>query len=84
MESVQKNILIIAIIILVIAILWAIYEYVKFYKTEHFICPKCGYSWKPPVLKLIFATNAVEGKIIRCPKCCAKEYIEPTKDKYKF
>ena len=81
MEEVNKAILSIAIIILIIAVICAIISYSHFYKHEHFICPKCGYSWKPPILKMIFAENAVEGKIIKCPKCGSKEYIEPTKDK---
>lgn len=42
MEIIQRNILIIAVIILIAALLWAAYQYIKFYRTEHLICPKCG------------------------------------------
>ena len=80
METVQNNIFIIAMIILVLSIMVATYHYIKFYKKEHFVCPKCRHAWKPPVLKMVLATNAVEGKIIRCPNCDIKSYIEPTKD----
>ena len=80
MKQVQNSIFVVVMIILAIVIIWAIYRYIKLYKQEHFVCPKCGYSWKPPVLKMIFATNAVEGKIIRRKNCNAKSYIEPTKD----
>ena|GEM_PF-6886222 len=37
MEAVTKNILIIAIVVLILAIMWATYQYIKFYKTEHFV-----------------------------------------------
>lgn len=80
MKSVQNNIFVIAMAVLAVVIIWAIYRYIKFYKQEHFVCPKCGYNWKPAILKMVFATNAVEGKIIRCPKCDAKSYVEPTRD----
>ena len=80
MNSVQNNIFVIAMIVLVLVVIWAIYRYTKFYKQEHFVYPQCEYNWKPSVLKMILATNAVEGKIIRCPRCNTKSYIEPTKD----
>lgn len=55
--------------------------YRKFYKSEHFVCPNCGHCWKPPVRKLVFSVNAVEGKILRCPQCSEKVYVEPVPDK---
>lgn len=73
------TILVSAAVLLVI--LWAAYQYRKFYKSEHFVCPNCGHCWKPPVRKLVFSVNAVEGKIIRCPQCSEKVYVEPVPDK---
>jgi len=81
MGKTQEIILIIAIIVLILAILLAAFRYRYFYKHEHFECPKCGYSWKPSILKMIFSENAVDGKVIKCPKCGDREYIEPAKDK---
>jgi len=80
METIQNNIFLGAMLILILALIWATYRYICFYKKEHFTCPSCRHSWKPPVPKMLLATNAVNGKIIQCPKCNVKSYIEPTKD----
>lgn len=64
----------------VLACVYAALWYRHFYRHEHFVCPKCGYAFKPEVLKMIFSVNAVTGKIIRCPRCGSKEYMEPVKD----
>ena len=81
MDTVNKTILIGAISLVVIVILYATFRYMYFMKHEHFVCPKCKNSFKPKVLALVFSTNAVEGKIIKCPHCGSKEYMEPVKDK---
>lgn len=79
MDDVGKIIMIITIIIAVIAVIGAVIRYIYFYKKEHFECPHCGNKFKPNVLNMIFSVNAVEGKIITCPKCGEKEYMEPKK-----
>lgn len=58
MEPVVTVLLFVAVVFLLV-FLWAAYQYVKFYKTEHFVCPNCGHCWKSPVMKVIFSTNAV-------------------------
>ena len=80
MEPVSTAILIIVLCILAAAVITAILFYVRFYRHYHFRCPKCGHCWKPPLLKMIFSVNAVEGKIIRCPHCGETEYMEPVRD----
>lgn len=80
MERTQSVVLTIALIVLVVAISWAVFQYIRFYRSEHLVCPKCGHQWKPPVVKMIFAVNAVDGKVIRCPKCGSKEYMKAEKD----
>ena len=47
------------------------------------VCPKCGHCWKPPLARMIFSVNAVNGKILRCPRCGSKEYVEPVRDRKK-
>lgn len=68
-------------IVLSLVILWAAIAYRRFYKREHFECPRCGYEWKPPLLRMIFSVNAVSGKLIRCPHCTDTSYMEPVKDR---
>ncbi len=48
---------------------------------EHFTCPQCGHRWKPPLGQMVFSVNAVEGKVLRCPHCGEKVYVEPVKDR---
>ena len=62
------------------AILWAAWRYRQFYKKEHLVCPKCGHCWKPPLGKMLLSVNAAGGKIIRCPACGEKEYMEAAPD----
>lgn len=81
MDDVGRIILIIAVIIAVVAVIGAAIRYIYFYRKEHFECPHCGNEFKPKVLNMIFSVNAGEGKIIICPKCGEKEYMEPKKDK---
>lgn len=80
MDTVSTAILIIVLCVLVAAVIAAAVSYIRFYKYEHFRCPKCGHCFKPPLLKMIFSVNAVEGKIIKCPACGAREYMEPEPD----
>ena len=80
MNSVQMVLLIIVSVVLVVGVLWAIVKGVRFYRKEHLECPNCGHHWKPPIIKMITVTNAVEGKIIRCPNCGEKNYSEPKTD----
>lgn len=80
MDTVSLAILIIVLCILVAAVIAAAISYTHFYKYKHFRCPKCNHCFKPPVLKMIFSVNAVDGKIIRCPKCGEREYMEPEWD----
>lgn len=80
MDIVSRTILIIVISILVISIIIAIFQYRYFFKHEHFKCPNCGLEFKPEILKMIFATNEGPGKMIKCPKCGKKDYMEPIKN----
>lgn len=77
----EQVILWIAIGAVILAIVLATFSYWYFYKYQHFVCPKCGHSFKPPLVRMIFSVNAVNGKIIRCPRCGAREYMEPVRDK---
>lgn len=64
----------------IIIILFVIFRFVKFYRKEVFICPKCGYSWKPPVSVMLFSVHMWDGNVISCPHCGSVETIAPSKD----
>lgn len=81
MNNFNKTLLIIVITVLIIAVLIAVLRTIYFYKREHFVCPKCKKSFIPKVSSLFLSMNAVEGTIIKCPYCGAKEYVEPVKNK---
>ena len=72
--------LLLAAIIIVLAFIWAAVVLVRFYRTQHFVCPECGASFRPTLLKMIVSTNAVEGKVLRCPHCHKLVYVEPMKN----
>lgn len=80
MDTVNQTILTVAISLVVLVILYTTFRYMYFMKHEHFVCLKCKTAFKPKILSLIFSTNAVEGKIIKCPHCGSKEYMEPVRD----
>ncbi len=68
-------------IVLFIIIIYSVFRYTYFIKHEHFVCPKCGCEFKPKAGKLIFSQNAVDGKIMKCPKCKNRVFLPPVKDK---
>ncbi|HEX3016553.1 MAG TPA: hypothetical protein VHP31_01720 [Caproicibacter sp.] len=80
MDTVNRIILIAALSLLAIAIVVGVFQYVNFYRHDHFVCPNCGNKFKPKVLRMIFSENAGGGKIIKCPKCGKKDYMEAQKD----
>lgn len=77
MEKVQQIILVAAFCLFGAAVVWFIVRTVRFYRKEHFLCPKCGCAFRPALRNWLFSVNAVEGKILRCPRCKEKEYMEP-------
>ncbi len=81
MTTVTLMIFMIGLAVLAAAMIYAAVSYLRFYRREHFTCPKCGCSFRPKVLKMIFSVNAVEGKIIQCPNCGKREYMEPKQDR---
>lgn len=80
MEGFNQRLLLFAVILLSAVLLIAAGTYIYFYKKQHFVCPKCGHCFKPKVLKMIFSMNVPGGKIIKCPNCGEKEFMEPVKD----
>ena len=77
---IEEKILIGALVVLVLALIWAAVVLVRFYRTQHFVCPGCRASFRPTLLKMIVSTNAVEGKVLRCPHCHKLVYVEPMKN----
>lgn len=77
---IEEKILIGALVVLLLALVWAAVVLVRFYRTQHFTCPECGASFRPTLFKMIVYTNAVEGKVLRCPHCHKLVYVEPVKN----
>ena len=65
--------------IVLLVLLLAARNAVHFYRHEQFVCPTCSYPFRPRLRKFLFAPNAAGGKILTCPNCGAKEYMEPEK-----
>ena len=80
MDSLNRTILIVALTVLAAALIWAVIWCAWFVRHAHFECPSCRFTFKPRLRTLIFATNAGPGKIITCPRCGKKDYMEPSKD----
>lgn len=67
-------------VVFIIAILYAVISYIYIHKKCHFICPNCDHTFHPKLSKLIFSVNAGCGKILKCPYCGEKEYMEPVRN----
>lgn len=80
MEEFSQWLLLSAVILLCAVLLYAAGVYIRFYKKQHFVCPKCGRAFKPKIVKMIFSMNVPGGKIIKCPNCGEKEFMEPVED----
>lgn len=83
MDAVDRIIIIVAIIILIAAVLFNVIYWMRFRARLHFQCPHCGYEFKPNMLKMILIGNSGNvgtGKIIKCPNCGKKDYMEPKQD----
>ncbi len=65
--------------IVLLALFLIVLSTAHFYRHEQFVCPKCSYPFQPRLHKYLFALNAAGGKILTCPNCGAKEYMEPQK-----
>lgn len=63
--------------VLLLVLLLAARSAVHFYRYEQFVCPTCSYPFQPRLRKYLFSQNAAGGKILTCPNCGAKEYMEP-------
>ncbi len=73
----EQIILLVALCVLGIVIVLAAIELAWFYRRQCFLCPHCGLRFRPPVWRLLVSVNAGTGKIVRCPHCGEKEYMEP-------
>lgn len=80
MPELPKLIMGIVISAVIIIILLAIIRFIRFYQKEVFICPNCGYSWKPSVSKLLFSAHMPDGNVVSCPHCGSVETMEPSED----
>lgn len=70
-------ILLAAVLAVAAVLIWAAAVYYRLYWYGEFTCPKCGHPFRPALKKLIFSLNVPGGKVLRCPHCGAKEYMEP-------
>ena len=59
------------------ALAWAAVVYWRLYWYGEFSCPACGRRFRPALGKLVFSLNVPGGKVLRCPCCGEKNYMEP-------
>lgn len=73
------------IIILAFTLAVELARYVVYHKKMHFVCSKCKYTFKPTLRNFLLsgaANSASAGKMLTCPKCGAREFMEPEKDRF--
>lgn len=44
---------------------------------SHFICPKCGATFKIGILEYIFSPHLMTNRMVTCPKCRSTEFMTP-------
>jgi predicted RNA-binding Zn-ribbon protein involved in translation (DUF1610 family) len=64
-------------ILVVVVLIFAVFKASK----THFVCPKCGESFKVGVFKYIFALHLMGKRMAKCPKCGHSELLAPKWDK---
>ncbi|ARP50794.1 MULTISPECIES: hypothetical protein [Caproicibacterium] len=72
-------------IILLVTLAAELIRFVFYRRKMHFICPECKHVFKPTLLNFLGsgATNtASAGKMLTCPKCGKRSYMEPEKDRW--
>jgi len=67
----------IGLVILIVALVFVVFRAVK----THFICPKCGASFKVSIFKYVFALHVMGSRLVKCPNCGHTELLTPIGDK---
>ncbi|HEX3044596.1 MAG TPA: hypothetical protein VHY08_07560 [Bacillota bacterium] len=67
----------IGLIIVVLVLGFAVFRAI----TTHFICPKCGASFKVGIFNYIFTLHAMNKRMVKCPNCGHTELLAPQWDK---
>lgn len=85
LKFVKPSMIILLIIIVLLFTLAAeLIRYVIYRKSMHFTCPKCKTAFKPTLKNFLLSgtsNSASAGKMLTCPKCGKREFIEPEKDR---
>ena len=69
-------------ILLLVIIIGAIGFCFHVFNNYHYICPKCGKTFKPATfLSSVFAKNMGQKRKIRCTHCNTKDWALAVKDK---
>lgn len=66
-----------AIVIVVLALSYAVFRAMK----THFICPKCGTSFKVNALQYVFAVHSFGKRVVKCQNCGHTDLMTPEWDK---
>jgi rubredoxin len=70
-------------IVLVLTLLTELVRFAVYRKKIHFTCPKCQHVFKPRLGNFLCSgasNTASAGRMLTCPKCGVRSYMEPEKD----
>lgn len=60
-------------IFVIVVLVFAVFRALK----THFVCPKCGGSFKAGVFKYIFTIHLLGKRMVKCPYCGHNELMKP-------
>ena len=78
-------IILLIIIVLLFTLAVELIRYVIYRKSMHFTCPKSKTAFKPTLKSFLLSgtsNSASAGKMLTCPKCGKREFMEPEKDRF--
>lgn len=82
-NAAPKTILFLIMAVLLFTLVIELIRYVVYRKSMHFTCPKCRYAFKPTLKNFLLSgasNSASAGKMLTCPKCGTRVFMDPEKD----
>ena len=73
------RILILFFIVVALVAVRGVIGYLRIPRGERVMtCPDCGKEFMPCLLRMIFTGMSLEGRVVRCPRCGAQQYVVPS------
>lgn len=69
------------LLVMLVAIPWAIWVSKKYFKEVNYICPECHEEFKPTFKEAFWAKHTPNTRKLVCPKCGIKSFCVETYDK---